>query len=486
MTETGRPHSWSIRVWVAMAVVILLGATLRMYQLSFQSLWFDELFSVIFSHPNVSLADIVETYTQLIHDHPLGYPVMLHGWMVIFGDGEIAARSLSVICGVAGIAVVFLVGRRIGGTTLGLIAALLTSVNAFHIAYSQEARSYALVFVVAALSYGALVALVENPTWRTALVYGTTVGVAIHIHYWALVMFFGQIVAASFVMLLRRVRLRDWWPLLMAMGVVAIALVPWIGPLLRVAQVDSHWTPAPKVLFFTGYFHTYFGKNLVLSLGMGGLLLALPWFLRPAAADDDDCRLGSLRTAALVLSVSVAISLASAYVRSLLMVPMLNARFTFVLLPAFLLLVAIALTRLRPPALRTGLTAVLVLVSLANLVISEYYSRPRKEQWREAVAWVLTDPRFDPSKDRGLAIYSRGFQYYVDRQIVDFRFEEATTEILRGLLDEDPKPPAIWLLRGRSFKPSEEFSALLRRSYVRTDRSGFIKTRVERWERKPQ
>jgi uncharacterized membrane protein len=253
-----------------MAGVMIAGAALRSYALTFQSLWFDELFSVVFSDPKLSLADIVETYTHLIHDHPLGYPMTLHFWMMLFGDGELAARSLSVIFGVLGIGVIFLVGRRIGGATLGLIAALLTTVNAFHIAYSQEARSYTLVFVFAALSYGAIVALVENPSWRTALVYGAAVAVAIHIHYYALVMFFGQIVAVSSVMLVRRVKRRDWWPLLMAMGVVAIALLPWIGPLVRVAEVDTYWTPAPKVLFFVDYTTIFTSRPGTTTIFLGG------------------------------------------------------------------------------------------------------------------------------------------------------------------------------------------------------------------------
>jgi hypothetical protein len=377
---------------------------------------------------------------------------------------------------------IFLVGRRLGGPVLAVTAAALLASNAYHIAYSQEARSYTLVFVFAALSYGALVAMLEKPDWRTGVALGAMVAIAVHIHYWALVMFLGQVVAAATVLGVRRARWRDWLSLMTAMAVAGSAMLPWIGPLRRVAEMDTYWPARPSVLFFVDYFHTYFGGNLFLSVLAGALLLALPRLLRPGREADPDDRLPAVRPAAAVFASSVVVSLVVAYLRSVVVVPMLMPRFTFVLLPAVLLLVAIAVSRLRPPWLRAAVLCGLVVLSVAHLATSGYYDRPRKDQWREAARAVVDDPRFDVRSDRCLAMYAVGFQYYVDQWRPEVRVEEATTDTLRRILDEDPSPPVLWLLLAVGAQPPEEFRALQRERYDATDHRRFIKTEVERWE----
>ena len=466
---------------VAVSAIVLGGAALRCLRLTFQSLWFDELFSVVFSRSDLTVAAIIEKYAGDVH--PLGYPLLLHGWLRIFGDGDLAARSLSVVCGVAGIVVLWWVARRLGGPRLGLIAGLLVAVTAYHIAYSQETRSYALVFVLAALSYLALLLFIDAPGWRTALAFGLIVAIAFHVHYYALVMFFGQMVAAVGVFFVRD---RDRHALrfvILPGAVVALAMLPWLGPFLRVAGFDRYWPAVPEPWFFVGYFRTYFGDNPILSAVLAGVLIALPFLLKTRTEEDPADEIIPLRTAAVVLAVSVAASLAVAYARSVLAVPMLIPRFTIVLLPAILLLVAVALSSIRPDRLRVGVVAAVIALSVGDLALGGYYTEPRKEQWREAAAWVLDDPRFDPEADAVLALYSPGFQYYADRRGAGVEIEEATAANLRRVLDEDrAEPPVIWLLLARGTEPPEEFMRLLGETCRRTGGVDLISARAQRWE----
>jgi uncharacterized membrane protein len=469
---------------VAVAAIVAVGAALRFFRLTFQSLWFDELFSVVFSRSSLTVGEIIEKYAGDVH--PLGYPLMLHGWLRIFGDNDLAARSLSAVWGIAGIAVLWIVARRLAGPRLGLIAGLLTAVNAYHIAYSQEARSYVLVFVFAALSYLALLLFIDAPGWRTSLAYGLVVAVAFHIHYYALVMFFGQMVAAAGVFVLRDRGLRALRFVLIPGSVVALAILPWVGPFLRVAGFDRYWPAVPEPWFFIGYFHGYFGGSLVLSVGSAALLAALPLLLRRRFEDEPADAWASLRIGAAALGVSVAASLAVAYARSVLAVPMLIPRFTLVLLPAILLLIAMAVSRIRPARLRAGVVVAVVALSLADLALGGFYTEPRKEQWREAAAWVLDDPRFDPATDAVLALYAPGFQYYADQRGERIEIEEATLDNLRRVLGGDrTKPPVVWLLLARGAEPQEGFLQELGDSYRRTEGVDLISTRAQRWEARP-
>ncbi len=465
-----------------LALILIGGALLRLYGLTFQSLWLDELFSMVWSRSDRSPMEIVRVYVDDVH--PLGYPLLLHVWLVLFGDSDLAGRSLSAVLGILGIAVMFLAGRRLGGTAAGLCAALLTALNAYHIAYSQEVRSYALVFLLAALSYCALVIVLHRPGWRTAVLYGLITAAAIHVHYFALVMLVGQLVAAAIVLMARRERWRHSLPLLLGTAIVALAMLAWVGPLRKVVAMDEYWPAPPEPWFFIDYFHTYFGRDLILSLILGTLLAVVP-FVVPRRPTVDDTGSGApLVTVAWLLGISVFVSLGLAFARSILIVPMLMPRFTIVFLPAILFLIAIAIAHVRPRALRALVLAGVIVLSIAGLVRSGYYTEPRKEQWREATDCMLSDPRFDNTSNACLSVAAPGFQHYVDQRLPEFRVGDATPAALRDLLDDGPAPAVLWLLLARNLEPGEGFRRLLVQHYVRSDRIKFLKTSVEKWERR--
>ena len=79
------------------------------------------------------------------------YYLILRLW-VHLGDSQVILRSLSVLFGVATIPIVYLLGLRLFDRRAGLIAATLLTVHAFHIRWSQEARSYAMAVFLISLS----------------------------------------------------------------------------------------------------------------------------------------------------------------------------------------------------------------------------------------------------------------------------------------------------------------------------------------------
>ncbi len=121
--------------------IILIALALRLYNLTYHSLWFDEAISVHWAKQPVPR--ILEVGFTLVEDRlPPLYYLMLKGWSGIFGFGESGVRGLSVAFGVllvpvtAGIAA--LCNRRVA-----LLSAALIALNPFLIWYSQEARMYA-------------------------------------------------------------------------------------------------------------------------------------------------------------------------------------------------------------------------------------------------------------------------------------------------------------------------------------------------------
>ncbi len=123
-------------LWIG---VIALAA--RFYQISYHSLWFDEAVSVHWARQPA--VEIWRVGTALLQDkHPPLYYLTLHYWRLIFGDGDLALRSLGAIWGAVAVLPVYGIGRRLSGRAGGLAAAALVAINPFLVWYSQEVRMF--------------------------------------------------------------------------------------------------------------------------------------------------------------------------------------------------------------------------------------------------------------------------------------------------------------------------------------------------------
>lgn len=123
-------------------IPVLLGFGLRVYNLTYHSLWFDEAISLRWAKSSVPT--ILEVSMHLVEDRlPPLYYLLLKGWGAAAGFSEFSVRYLSVALGVLLVAVIYSLGRRLFNAPTGLTAAMLASLNPFLVWYSQEARMYA-------------------------------------------------------------------------------------------------------------------------------------------------------------------------------------------------------------------------------------------------------------------------------------------------------------------------------------------------------
>jgi uncharacterized membrane protein len=148
---------------IILIAIILLAFSLRLYNLTYHSFWFDEAVSVYWARQSVPR--ILEVGFTLVEDRlPPLYYLSLKGWTGLTGFSETGVRSLTVMFGVllvpvsAGIAAM-LFNRRIAWFT-----ALLVGLNPFLIWYSQEARMYAPAVLFGALAVWAFLKYIQSAT----------------------------------------------------------------------------------------------------------------------------------------------------------------------------------------------------------------------------------------------------------------------------------------------------------------------------------
>ncbi|MDY7077975.1 MAG: glycosyltransferase family 39 protein [Chloroflexota bacterium] len=234
--------------------ILLLASFLRFYHLDAQSFWNDEGNSARIAERTPGL--IVEGAAGDIH--PPGYYLLLHYWWVLCGQSEFALRSLSVVAGLATVALTYSLGRRLFGEATGLVAAFLGAISPFAIYYSQEARMYALLAAISAASTYSLLCLLQKPgffrkTWFLAYVITSVAG--LYTQY-----------AFSFVLLVHNTIFALWWLVVARRSAHHWRwLAGWMGTQAAIIVLYLPWLPT-ALKSVTGWSSAGGGYELIPAL----------------------------------------------------------------------------------------------------------------------------------------------------------------------------------------------------------------------------
>jgi mannosyltransferase len=168
-------------VGLAVVVVVVVGVILRFFTHS--ALWLDEALTV-----NRSRLPISQIAGSVKRDGaPPLYYYLLHFWMRIFGQSDLATRSLSGVIGVLTLPVAWLAGNRFGGRSVAWATLVLLASAPFAVYYSTEARMYGLIIFLTACGFLALHrALVDGPKPGNLIATAVVTAALLYTQYWAL------------------------------------------------------------------------------------------------------------------------------------------------------------------------------------------------------------------------------------------------------------------------------------------------------------
>lgn len=179
--------------------LILIAFLVRLNDLTFQSLWRDEVDAICFAQapllielPQTALSftptcppnipELLAAFTQPGFNGPLFF-LILRGWLGLFGYSEFALRFFSLMCGVISVALIITLGKRLFSRAVGLIAGSLLAFSAYQVWYSQEAKMYTLITLLALASIYFLRRAVEEGRLRfwIGVVVCTSIALGSHI-----------------------------------------------------------------------------------------------------------------------------------------------------------------------------------------------------------------------------------------------------------------------------------------------------------------
>ncbi len=144
-----RARSIPAEVWIT-GVLVVIAAAIRIIVLDNQSFWQDEVLTAY--EAQLPFGAMINTVVHVETTPPL-YFVLVWAWAHIFGNGEVALRSVSLLAGIALVPISYLAGRDLVSPRAGVVSAALVTFNPFLIWYSQEARAYMLLAALCGASF---------------------------------------------------------------------------------------------------------------------------------------------------------------------------------------------------------------------------------------------------------------------------------------------------------------------------------------------
>ncbi|MCC6906262.1 MAG: glycosyltransferase family 39 protein [Anaerolineae bacterium] len=387
------------RLFPYLLLILLAGFALRLHLLGAANVWWDEAYSVwLARRPLPELARITA-----FDVHPLLYYTLLHGWIRLAGQSELAVRFISLIAGVLTLALAYRLGASVLSREAGALGALLLAVSRFHIWWSQEARMYVFAACWATLALWLLarqVRLRERP-FRVRLggwiAFALALAAGMYTLYLAGLVLVAASGAALILLVVRRVRWR--WAVEWALAQVAalILYLPWAVYALdkiRSQAAGAEFSPdaafSVYALLLAAGISTDIGRYLWLILPYGLLLIAaLIWIglkRRPEAL--------ALLLPAVLIPPLIVFGLTVIDWRFYRPAP--EARYFLLFAPAAMLLPAALIDGLRRWRNGAGLLILLPLLTVAAWSASQHYTaRYLRDQWKSAAQVLAAYARPD-------------------------------------------------------------------------------------------
>src|SRR4051812_20982434 len=348
---------------IAVGAVLLAGLVLFFWTRS--DLWLDEALSVNIAR--VPFGDLKEALRR--DGAPPLYYALLHGWTALFGSGDRAVRALSGLCMICTATALWFVGRRVAGRAGAWIAVMLVAANPYAIRYATETRMYALEMLLVAWGILAFRRALESPNISRLVQFGAIVALLLYTQYWALYLL-AVVGVLLLVLAFRGAYQREARRMLLAMVVAGLLFLPWLPTFLfQRAHTGTPWGTAqfPGAPF--GYTLRDFSggdqqEGWLLLVAMIGLLF-LGLFGRATDARTIELDLHTdpgARWEAIVGGATLVVGLSGNYLAG----GAFQSRYSAIVFPFFVVVVARGVTTLADRRVRTGVLVVVLGLGFAG------------------------------------------------------------------------------------------------------------------------
>jgi len=372
-------------------VVLFVGIILRVYGLSEQNYWHDEL---------TTLRVVQGSLDSIISgSRPPLYLVFAHFWFESFGVSEVATRLLSIIFGVSSIVLIYIIGKSLFDQKVGVLSAFFMSVSTFQIYYSQELRYYSLFELLTLISFFFYIRLLNSKSYIYTVLYILSTILLYYSHDFAVLI----IAAQNLYVLIKYKTLRSiiakWF---LSQFIILLGIAPrfieafsdraigeggpnWIPP-------RSMWSPLNTIYEYMGLIHNSIVDDiaiifLLISTVIYFLIIGKEkWMKSLNQSIAVFKRSWNIKSETMLVLLWLLVPIALVLIMSEILKPMYLNRYLICSAPACYILVALLLTKVKK-VIPIGI----ILITYAILIspgLYDYYTKPVREDWREVGSYI--------------------------------------------------------------------------------------------------
>ncbi len=441
-----------------LVVIIVLGFSLRLYDIGRESLWLDEIASV----------KIAESGKSDFGSPPIYYR-FLGIWMNFFGDSSAAIRFPSFIFSLCSVILVYLLGKEIFNEKIALLATFFMAISMFQVVYAQEARAYSLLLFLSLSSALFFMRIIsKRRSLSDYVLYSTTIIIANYVHFLAL--FLIIIFNLVFLVKANKKESRRWW---ISQAMIILAIVPLLAKLLQVV-IKVIYLDFRDIFYLLGISHALY--YVASSLAFLFLLLVLFKFGNFLSKNRKKVKTGLIRFFSERLSkrnsFAVFIILFILSIIYLLSVKYLASpyrmflfRYCLFLTPIYYLSSAFLIYSIGHKRFRGALIILAVITSIFSL--SYFYLATTKEEWDNAATYLLDADTGDLILvDAGYMKVALAYYYKKEVKIAPLVSTIDQSAMLRNISSTIDSAEKLWLVQSHNWKTKDFYNSYLNKKYT--------------------
>ena len=376
----------SVPATYILLLLLIAGAFLRFFNLTYTGLWLDEIYSMKAVVPGSSISDIYE-YSK--HDQPPIFFLLLHGWLKLFGYSDFSGRALMCTFGLLGIIAIYFLGREVGGQRVGIFCAFITTLNWFHVGISTEMRFYALLFLLSTLSYLFFLRALKTTKIVDLALYAIVTSLTLNTHYFGMVLFLSQVIIFILNVIFFERRVQSIAAVIVAGAIAGLSLLHWLPVILHDLQISSFHVKPHTARYLGKFLWWYFYDPAALFIYMLFGFLAL----REIAKKITEKR---FEKTDLVVTGWLVVGFAIPIIYSLTKMPLLTNKYCTIQVPVLFLIIAQGLALPKFEKVKPYLITVVVLSAFFVLLIARpQYKKSFHEDGREIAIMYFTSKDAD-------------------------------------------------------------------------------------------
>ena len=267
---------------LVLLIIIFFGSITRLYNISYDNLWIDEISTFWIANPNFTFAESFYNHRSL-EQTPFLFNYIMKIYFKIFGYTEEISRLVPALCSILSIITIIKISKFLEKNNSYLFSAFIISFNIFLISYAQELRVYSTLLLFNCLSIYFFFKCLKSEKFLNYIIFFILNLFALSLHPFSFIILSSYISFVFFLFIKKKVDKK--------LNFVLFISLIFFGIYYFLNSINSlntpSWITQPEFKFYTNYyFSKFFGSRILGLIHLIILISLIIYFLKKKEKKD--------------------------------------------------------------------------------------------------------------------------------------------------------------------------------------------------------